>query len=181
MATPLVLTAQGLDTFKDKLIKDVCPLGFIDPAENHCAHFAGHVLKLNSTVKIGLTCDKMISKPTKFPAAGACLRVHELFNACDDLSVRNESGCLIYVTKATNISPKDGTMGNIRQKHVGIYFQGNVWDYSNDAGKVLSEKVDAFITRIDKAYGGHTVARFTVIPDGADFLTLAQVQALAKP
>lgn len=72
-------------------------------------------------------------------------------------------------------------MGNIPQTDVGIDFQGNVWDYSNDAGKVLSEKVDAFIARIDKAYGSHTAARFPVIPDGADFLTLAQVQALAKP
>ena len=178
MATPLVLSVAGLDAFKDKAIGDICPLGYADG--NHCAHFVGHTLKLNPSVKIGATCDALLPHPTKFPNAGSCVRAHELFNFCTDLNVAKESGCLIFITKGTNIAA-DGTMGNIPQKHVGIYFQGEVWNYSNDAGKVLREKVADFKARIDTAYHGHTVAKFTEIPSAAVFLSPSQILALAKP
>jgi len=178
MGTPLVMNATSLDAFKDKVIKDICPLGFT--TGNHCAHFVGHVLKLNSSTKTGLTCDQMLPHPTKFPNAGSCIRANELFNACKVINAAKESGCLIYITLASNIDA-DGKMGNIPQKHVGIYFQGEVWNYSNDAGKVLREKVADFKTRVDTAYHGHTIAKFTEIPALAVFLSPAQIQALAKP
>src|SRR6516164_6461292 len=108
MASKVLLTAAGLDTFKDKSIKDICPCGYnqththVRPAHghhghhdhhshvghdqkiNHCAHFVSHVLKLNDALHIGVTCAQMTSKgkTLKSPGAGACLRVNEVFNFC---------------------------------------------------------------------------------------------------
>jgi hypothetical protein len=172
-----VISAAGLDTFTGKPISQICPLMFHDSKQNHCAHFVGHVLRLKDGV--GLTCAGMTSKGTKYPGAGACLRVNELFNVCEDLAVPADRGCLIYITNLTNFL-KGGLMGQSPHKHVGIYFGGDVWNYSNQAGQVKREKLADFIARMDKAYSGHTVVKYTVIPDSADFLSPAQVQDLAK-
>jgi hypothetical protein len=172
-----VVNAAGLDTFKGKDMSAICPLGFDDATQNHCAHFVCHVLKLNSS-HIGLTCEGMVSGKKKFAASGACIRVHQLFNYCENIAVPAELGCLIFITKATNVDRVSGLMGNIPDKHVGIYFHGDVWNYSNDAGMVLHETKAAFINRVDARYHGNTVVKYTVIPDEFEFLTLSQVQAL---
>jgi hypothetical protein len=174
-----VVNATGLDAYVGKPISQICPLMFHDAKQNHCAHFVGHVLRLTDGLGVGLTCAGMTSKGTKYPGAGACLRVNELFNVCQNLAVPADRGCLIYVTTLTNFL-KGGLMGQSPHKHVGIYCGGDVWDYSNQAGQVKREKLADFIARMDKAYGGHTVGKYTVIPDGADFLSPAQVQDLAK-
>jgi hypothetical protein len=73
-----------------------------------------------------------------------------------------------------------GLMGQDSHKHVGIYLGGDVWNDSNQAGQVLREQRADFIARIDKAYSGCTVVKYTFIPHGADFLSPLQVQDLAK-
>jgi hypothetical protein len=172
--TPVVFTSAALDQFKDKTIKDICPLKYYDG--NHCAHFVGHVLKINASVLSITTCADVLASNTKYPDAAACIRAHELFNNCADLIQPNESGCFIFITLASNIG-KDGTMGNIPDKHVGIYYQKNVWNYSNMAGKVLSEPVADFIKRVDGVYKGHTVVKYTSLPSNITFLSLAAIKA----
>ena len=180
MATTLVANVAGLDSFKGKDMSSICPLGFDDTHQNHCAHFVGHVFKLNSTL-LGMTCMGMIAGSQKFRASSACIRAHELYNYCENIVVPAELGCLIFITKATNIDSTSGEMGNIPNKHVGIYFHGDVWNYSNDAGMVLREAKADFIKRVDARYNGHTVVKYTVIPDEAEFSNLVQVQALPHP
>ena len=181
MVSYVLITAAGLDTFKGNDISEICPCGFDDDDQNHCAHFVSHVLELNDSLKIGLTCAQMTSEGKKLKAqgAGACLRVNEVFNFCEDIPVPDESGCLIYITKLANVK-KDGTMGDMPQKHIGIYFKGEVWHYSNSDQEVERWTKADWISKLDAHYGKHTVVKYTVIPDGATFLTLAQVLALGN-
>jgi hypothetical protein len=115
----------------------------------------------------------------KSQGAGACLRVNEVFNFCEDIPVPDESGCLIHITKLANMK-KDGTMNDMSQKHIGIYFKGEVWHYSNTDQEVKRWTKDQWISKLDSHYGKHTTVRYTVIPDGASFLTFAQVVALGN-
>jgi hypothetical protein len=181
MVSYVLITAAGLDTFKGNDIGSICPCGFDDDDQNHCAHFVSHVLKLNDDLHIGLTCAGMSNqgKKLKSKGAGACLRVNEVFNHCADIPVADESGCLIYITKLANIK-KTGEMGDMPKKHIGIYFGGNVWHYSNTDQEVECWTKADWVSKLDQHYGRHTVVKFTEIPDGATLLNLTQVLALAK-
>jgi hypothetical protein len=106
------------------------------------------------------------------------VRVNEVFNHCADLQHPDEAGCLIYITKLTNF--KDGLMGTSPYKHIGIYLKQEVWHYSNSHHKVERLAKHDWISRVDSYYGGHTVTKYTVIPDSATFLTLTQLHDLAK-
>jgi hypothetical protein len=117
-------------------------------------------------------------KKFKAKGAGACLRVNEVFNFCEDIPVLDESGCLIYITKLANMA--NGSMGEMSQKHIGIYFNKEVWHYSNTHHQVMRWTKDDWVSKLDAHYGKHTVVKYTVIPDGANFLTFSQVLALAK-
>jgi hypothetical protein len=55
-------------------IRDICNNGFTSDADNHCAHFVSHVLKLS----FGYTC----RTATGGPNPGGCLRVQEVFAQC---------------------------------------------------------------------------------------------------
>ena len=181
MSGNVVLSAVGLDTFKGKHISAICVCGFDKNEENHCAHFVSHALELNDSLKIGLTCAQMTNKGTKLKAkgAGACIRVNEVFNFCKDIPIPDESGCLIYITKLANFK-KDGTMGDMSKKHIGIYLAKEVWHYSNTDKQVRRWTKDEWVAKLDAHYDHHTVVKFTVIPDGANFLNFAGVLALAQ-
>ncbi len=176
MAVVLSLTASALDDFVGKTIEDICPLHFgkIGDEHNHCAHFVSHVLKLNPTLQLGATCGDMLWHKKDSPAA-ACMRVNDVYNACNDLAKADETGCLAYYTLPGNID-KDGRMGQMSQKHIGIYFQGSVWNYGNKKDAVRKDAVDD----LGALYGTKTITRFTEFPLGATLLTLAQIQALAS-
>ncbi len=177
----VLLTAAGLDTFKGKDIGEICACGYDATKDNHCAHFVSHALELNDSLHIGLTCATMTNKGTKLKAkgVGACLRVNEVFNFCDNIPVPDESGCLIYITKLANME-KDGKMGQMSQKHMGIYFNKEVWHYSNTDQEVKRWTKDEWVSKLDAHYGKHTTVKYTVIPEGANFLTFSQVKELAK-
>ncbi len=175
MGSVLSISTAAMDAFVGKSIEDICPLhyGKVHDIENHCAHFVGHVLKLNSSLHIGYTCAGMASGGDKHPAAGACIRVHEIFNACNKLEKPAESGCLAYFTLKGNVG--GGHMGNIPKKHVGVYFQGNVWNYGNTLDKVRKDPVG----QLANLYGSDTITLYTKFPSGATLLTLDQIKALA--
>jgi hypothetical protein len=181
MVSYILVTEAGLDSFKGKDIGEICPCGFDDDDQNHCAHFVSHVLGLDDSLHIGLTCAQMTSKGKKLKAqrVRACLRVDEVFNFCEDIPVPDESGCLISITKLANLK-KDGAMGDMPQKRIGIDFKGEVWHYSNTDQEFKRWTKADWISKLDAHYGKHTVVKFTVIPDGATFRTLTQVLALGK-
>jgi hypothetical protein len=184
----VLITAGGLDTYVGNDIDTICPCGYHATKDakghhiNHCAHFVSHALQLNDALHIGYTCAQTSEKGKKLKAkgVGACLRVNEVYNFCEDLSQPDESGCLIYITKLANFHKVARTMGDNPHKHIGIYLNGNVWHYSNSHQEAQCWSKGDWVSRMDAAYGKHTVVKYTEFPDGANFLTLAKLLDLAK-
>lgn len=178
MSAIVSLSTTLLNGYVGKTIKDICPLGFgeIGDKDNHCAHFVSHVLRISNTLGIGTTCDRTTydrKQKNKGKSGGACIRVDEVYNNSEVLKTPDENGCLAYITLTTNID-KDGKMGRQPRKHIGIYFQGSVWHYSNSKDKVVSVKLEEF----KKHYPGATTTCFTKFPDGAKALTLDEVKKI---
>ena len=171
------LNTDLMDTFVGKSILDICPLGFgkIGDTEHHCAHFVGHVLKLNSLIVKGATCARMTWNGSKHPTAGALIRVDEIYNMCSRLEEPLVSGCLAYYTVKTNIG-KDLRMGSMSKKHVGICLGGFVYHYGNTLDKVAKVNVGDLAAH----YGKSTITRYTHLPPQYTVLTLSEIQAL-KP
>jgi hypothetical protein len=172
-----VLSFSLLDEYVGKAITEICPLGFgtVGDAHNHCAHFVGHVLKLNSTAMSGLTCAGMASAGRRNPDAGAIIRVNDIFNGCTAITTPDENGCLIYWTVPGNITAA-GVMGTMPRKHVGIYFGGYAYNYGNTNDAVRKDRSGAR----DTIYGSTTIVRYSALPRTATVLTLAEVLAM-KP
>ena len=84
---------------------------------------------------------------------------------------------MVYFTKSSNIGA-NGLMGDIKLKHTGIYFSGNVWHYGNTGDQVKKQLLADFNRDMGTAYGSGTVTRFTAIPLGAELLTTAEIKAL---
>jgi hypothetical protein len=175
MAT--LLTAGLLDGYVGKRITELCPLHFgtIGDKDNHCAHFVGHVLQLHHGVVHGTTCAGMSYDGKKHAAAGAVIRVNDIFNACDDLKEPCSTGCLIYYTLPENIH--NGFMGTMSKKHVGICLGGYVYNYGNTHDAVRKDKLGD----LDKLYGAKTIVRYTALPTGASPQSFADLQKLAVP
>lgn len=172
MANNLNLTEDWLDSYLNRPITRICTLGFgsVGDAHNHCAHFVGHVLSLNADTNVGLTCASMTRAGRRNSAAGACIRVHEVFNHTEDLDAGDDKGCLIYVTKASNFSQSASgwyVMGNIPRKHIGIYLGGVVWHYGNTKDKVKRQDLADFEATFESVYGGNTAVRYTKFPKKA--------------
>src|SRR5262245_4414361 len=101
MPAVLPLSVAALDAFVGLGIEKICPLKFGKKGDehNHCAHFVSHVLKLNADCGFGLTCAGMTSAGKKHGQAGACIRVHNIYNNCYDLNDPAAGGCLAYFTR----------------------------------------------------------------------------------
>lgn len=171
------LTTALLDEYVGLSIEKICPLKFGTNGDdhNHCAHFVGHVLKLNSSVASGLTCAGMVWAGKKNPTAGALIRVDDIFNGCVNIDEPNPLGCLAYYTLPGNIKA-DGTMGSMRQKHVGICIEGYVYNYGNTNDKVRKDRVGDLAA----LYGKKTITLYTKLPMSHTVLTVAEVLGLAK-
>jgi hypothetical protein len=170
---PVILTTACLDEFLGKSIVDICPAGFgkIGDNDNHCAHFVGHVLRIND---IGYTCTQH-HNPKKKPASqGAVLRVNELYNACEKIAQPEVTGCLAYFTLPGNLTGNQ--MGSMSKKHVGIWFAELVWNYGNTADKVRKDTVEWLSSYLGGVYGGKIAVRYTKFPPNATFQTLAQIK-----
>jgi hypothetical protein len=131
-----MLTHHQLAGYLGKPIGDICQNGYTSVHENHCAHFVSHVLGY----RFGATC-QMMGNGKGDPAT---LRVHELFPRCHSAgvwSLRPSSirTCLVFITRASNVNLVNRTMANVPRKHVGIYFDGYIWHYSNSQQKVIRQ------------------------------------------
>jgi hypothetical protein len=135
--------------FIGKNINQICENGFDDPAMNHCAHFASHLLSLDFS-----THCRDLTGATK---GAANLRVHEVFEKCPKVGNWENADLtrsqLIFVTRAANVDLAAKTMVNIPKKHIGVFQNGKVHHYSNTRDQVVAESPHDFQTRFNATYG----------------------------
>jgi hypothetical protein len=136
-----MITQQQLNGYLGKSIAQICQNGFTSNADNHCAHFVSHVLGY----KFGITCQ--IMGHGKIP--GFSIRVQEIFPRCPSVgvwSLRPASlpTCLVFITGVSNVNLATKVMSNVPRKHIGIFFGGFVWHYSNSQHKVVKQSPAQF-------------------------------------
>ena len=148
-----MITEQQLSGYLGKSIDQICPNGYTRPADDHGAHFVGHVLGYC----YGATC--LIGGAPRGPAAS--LRVDEIFQRCPKVGVWglrpwSLQACLVFISRASSVNLAARVMTAVPRRHIGIFVSGHVWHYSNREGKVVRQ----------------TPARFSVhfvAPDNAMF------------
>jgi hypothetical protein len=137
----IAITKDMLDAYLQKNISEVCPNGYTAAADNHCAHFVSHVLGF----RFGLTCGDM----GHGTGPSANIRVQELFPKCPTVGTWAQKPlvlmqCLVFITNANNVDLQNKTMVNVPRKHVGIYYNGTIWHYSNSHQQAVSQTPQAF-------------------------------------
>lgn len=153
----MAISLATLQGYVGKAMADICANGFTSPSQNHCAHFVGHA----HGIMLGMLCGDMTFKTKK---TGASIRCDELYNGLtrkgkwEDKPALSD-GLLIFVLSARNIM--GGTMVNVPQKHVGIYFGGKIYNFSNSQHKVVvDESVEAFHNKFKRIYAGNDISLF---------------------
>jgi len=136
-----MIAASQLNQRLGRPIGSICPNGYSDPNDNHCAHYVSHVLNF----RFGTTCRTMHAGTNP----GANIRVQELFARCPDVGGWTDRPahvhqCLVFVTDASNVDLPHKLMANVPRKHVGIYVNGMIWHYSNSTSKVVSVPPEHF-------------------------------------
>ena len=131
-----MIAASQLNGFLGKSIGQICSIGYAAPGDNHCAHFVCHVLGY----QFGFTCRDMKNGP----GTPANIRVQQVFARCPQVGTwasrpSNVTGCLIFITNASNVHIASRTMDNVPRKHVGIFLDGNIWHYSNSQSQVVKQ------------------------------------------
>ncbi len=151
------LSADLLNQYVGKNIVDICAFGFASGAENHCAHFVSHVLQL----EFGYTCAR----------GGRNIRVQEVFAKCPEVGEfddRPGQSCLVFVTKASNVHLAKKIIDNVPKKHIGIFYNGTIWHYSNSRGHVVTQVPSEFIkhypTQTNALFYGTFPADATAVP-----------------
>jgi hypothetical protein len=131
-----MITQQQLDGYLGKPISEMCRNGFVSAADDHGAHFVAHVLACAS----GITCQTM--SHGKHP--GVSIRVQEMFRRCRSVGVwalrpAALTSCFVFITNASSVHLATKVMNKVPRQHVGIYFGGFVWHYSNSQQKVVKQ------------------------------------------
>ena len=137
------LTEASLIMLLGKHIRDICPNGYVDNSDNHCAHFVSHVLGY----QFGATC-RMMQGGT---GTAACIRVQEVMRHCLQVGNWNDLPTplfwgLVFITNAANVNTTTGMMVNVPRKHVGILIGGSrtIYHYSNSRHQVVSQTPNQF-------------------------------------
>lgn len=124
-------------------ISKICPRGYTNDIDSHCAHFVGHILG----IKFGFTCGSM----TKGTGAAASIRVDDIFRACPSVgewSARPVTSFwgLVFITNAANVNLRTHTMAAVRRKHIGIYLGvvPSIWHYCNGQRRVIRQTQEQF-------------------------------------
>jgi hypothetical protein len=154
-------TEPNIAAYVGKSIGDICENHYNTTHQNHCAHFVSHAL----SIQLPILCGDM-----KFETrhTGATIRCHELFNQLVDRGTWNKrpkgrSPLLIFIISAAQV--RNNIMHNVPQKHVGIYFSGPVYNYSNMHQKVVTDQsVDAFFKQIDNLYTADDISLYYGVP-----------------
>lgn len=150
---------MNLQQLVGKHIKYFCINDYTKNSDSHCAHFVSHVLGFT----FGYTCDKQVRKASVKP--GASIKVQEIFSKCFKVGHWGDrpSGVtqyLAFATTATRLNLISKIMPNIRNKHVGIYYQGHIYHYNNKQNRVVKVSPDKF----GRHYGNKTNVFYGTIP-----------------
>lgn len=141
---------QRLEGLLGKNINQICPNGFHDAGMNHCAHFVGHAMGLASPYNCAMHMGGR--------KEAANIRVHETFAQCSKVGYWADADTsrpqLCFVTRKDVVSVPGKTMGNIPQKHIGVFSDGMVYHYSNSADKVVKQTPTAFLATFEATYAG---------------------------
>lgn len=151
--------ASVMDTYVNKHISKICPCSFHADSENHCTHFVCHVMEY----RFGWTCFDSSGKGSKDDAAN--IRVHEVFSRCRRVGKwvdrpADLKKCFIFITKASNVNLTNKTMINVPRKHIGIFIEGDVWQYKNRVKHVIKQTPADFATHYDYDNHGKGYATF---------------------
>lgn len=145
-------SSNDLDGFVGVHISRICGCGFHADNENHCAHFACHVVGLN----FGLTCRQMSGQGEH--AESACIRVKQVFDHCRRVGAWSEKPAailcgFIFVIAPGNINIRRHDMSNVQNKHVGIFIGNTIWQYKNALRMVVKQTPDEFSQHYGPGYG----------------------------
>ncbi|PYX49427.1 MAG: hypothetical protein DMG79_08715 [Acidobacteria bacterium] len=149
----MAITSTELNKFINKNIKQICGNSYVEPKDNHCAHFVSHVMDY----EFGYTCKAAGTGKVD----GANLRVHEVFARCPSVGAWDDrpatlDPCLVFVTATSNVNVVAKTMANVPKKHIGIFVGGTIWHYSNAQHKVITQVPGDFVHH----YPGPDIALF---------------------
>lgn len=119
-------------------ISAICGNRYHNDNDNHCAHFVSHIMGF----RFGYKCRNMTGRGNH--ADAACIRVQEVFAKCPQVGVWDDKPaalnlCLAFVTGASNVNLKSKTMRNHPRKHIGVYYNGKIYHYSNSRNKVVEQ------------------------------------------
>jgi hypothetical protein len=137
-----MITQQQLTSYLNKPIAQICPNHYDNAKDNHCAHFVAHVMGY----QFGATCRMMGGGQQP----GANIRVQEIFPRCPTVGAwaARPSGltpCLVFITNAGNVNLAAKIMSNVPRKHIGIFFNGMIYHYSNSQHRVVQQLPDQFV------------------------------------
>ncbi|WP_330703036.1 hypothetical protein [Novosphingobium resinovorum] len=157
------LNKDDLAAFEGKGAADFCNTGLTTADQNHCAHFVCHALGFDKATPL---CGDMKWATRK---TGVTMRVDGLFNYCTVTGVFDDpktvptdmvgkTAFLVVATLSSNMSETGGTLflGSSPKKHVGIYVDGSVWNFSNGRHKVVKDTVEKFFSKMTSNYGKST-------------------------
>lgn len=155
-----LLLGLTLHKFVGQSIGDICPFGYSTTKHgtSHCAHFVSHALSLH--LDGTLLCGDMMIRKTRHK--GATIRVNDLFNRVShgpwDDRPQGATKLLIFVTRASNIS--HDRMNDDLQKHVGVFWSGSIYNYSNTLHRVVRDSEDSFQNKFKHSYhrGGSDIS-----------------------
>lgn len=162
------VSAMLLDSYIGLSIAGICPCGFSNPGENHCAHAVSHILGFN----FGYTCNLAVSyspvtERIRLNAQqGASVRVQEIFPRCPEIGIWSErperlAYALVFAVKgAGNVDVGAKSMINVRAKHVGVGNKDSVWHYSNSQDRWIFQSISAF----SRHYGPATALFWGSLP-----------------
>lgn len=154
-----------LEAALGKSIDMICPNNFHDPNQNHCAHFVSHMANLT----FSFNCVEF-KGGDKQPGN---VRVNEIFEKCPKVGRFDDANHsevqLVFVTRKNNVDLARKKMGNIPQKHIGIFCDGMVYHYSNTLDKVVKWTPSKFLDNFQAVYSGDQGLFFGAIP-GFDLL-----------
>src|SRR5688500_7903879 len=106
-----------LEAALGKAIDKICPNKFHDLTANHCAHFVSHMAGLD----FSFNCIEFKGGTKQ----AANVRVHEIFSRCPKVGKFEDADKtktqLVFVTRKDNVNLSNKQMGNIPQKHIGVF------------------------------------------------------------
>lgn len=170
------LTVTILETYRGRHILEICPNCFVTSSnrmkgailsgveakdENHCAHFVSHVLQ----IRVGTLCSTAFWD-SRGSVDGVTMRVDELFAACPSRGIISigekgidspKEACLVFVASSKFVKDEGQQLTQGPQKHVGIWFQDQVWQYSNGKKKVTPISIDDFSKIYDRTRKSSTL------------------------